>query len=444
MVLSSKIKTASSFDVAFRLRVARVWRTVRANRVSVLSLLLWLVRKLRPVKSAPRSNLQSPNEILVIRLDAMGDLIMSTPVFAELRLRYPSARITAVIQRRNRGILEKNPNVDLILHPEDTPTTRIERLMGRDYAIYCFYKHALRAVAFDICVQPRLGEDYYSANFLMKLVDAPQSFKYHDSAAYGLQSVISNLMCSSMTSLERPAPQHEVLSNLAIVEAVTGVRATSAPQIVITEEDRAYARQQIASRAAEATILCLSFGAQARRRTWPMERWAGILKAWQGEPYPFVLIPCTRAELEDGRRLQELLPMKSHLIAGANLRQVAACLELCDMFIGPDSGLAHMAAAVGSLPIIVSPHPLDGDPSNAGSPVRMAPYSKKARVIQPRAALAPCRDHCEAIEPHCILQVQPEMVAVAMNTAVRNGAAVWKHDYVLTQLSNVPLAEAEF
>ena len=63
------------------------------------------------------------------------------------------------------------------------------------------------------------------------------------------------------------------------------------------------------------------------------------------------------------------------------LREVCAVLECCDIFIGNDSGCAHLAAAVGCSTIVVSRHPSDGDPNHYNSPVRFAPYANNARVF---------------------------------------------------------------
>ena len=45
-------------------------------------------------------------------------------------------------------------------------------------------------------------------------------------------------------------------------------------------------------------------------------------------------------------------------------------LERCDLFIGNDSGTAHLAAAMDCKTIVISRHPRDGDPNHSNSPVR--------------------------------------------------------------------------
>ena len=50
--------------------------------------------------------------ILVIRLDGIGDVILSTPVYEALKKRYPSAKLTILVSSDTKGVIEMNPYVD--------------------------------------------------------------------------------------------------------------------------------------------------------------------------------------------------------------------------------------------------------------------------------------------------------------------------------------------
>ena len=51
----------------------------------------------------------------MFRLDTLGDLVLTTPVFRELKRAYPKAHMTVVVQQAHRSILETNPYVDELL-----------------------------------------------------------------------------------------------------------------------------------------------------------------------------------------------------------------------------------------------------------------------------------------------------------------------------------------
>lgn len=53
--------------------------------------------------------------ILVIQTAKIGDMICSTPVFREIKKKYPSAHLTLLIDPVTKGVIEKNPNIDEII-----------------------------------------------------------------------------------------------------------------------------------------------------------------------------------------------------------------------------------------------------------------------------------------------------------------------------------------
>jgi len=132
-----------------------------------------------------------------------------------------------------------------------------------------------------------------------------------------------------------------------------------------------------------------------------------------------VLVLCAASEAPQGEQLRSLLGVPSSLVAGAPLRQLSVLLEQSHLFMGPDSGLAHLAAAAGCPCVIVSPHPQQGDPAHENSPVRFSPWNAQAQVLRPEAALPPCIGGCNAIKPHCILQVSSQQLAAAAEELLR-------------------------
>jgi ADP-heptose:LPS heptosyltransferase len=61
--------------------------------------------------------------ILLTRLDRIGDLILSTPAIASVRRSWPDAHLTLVCSRHNAGVVERNPDIDalVIVDRNDSP-----------------------------------------------------------------------------------------------------------------------------------------------------------------------------------------------------------------------------------------------------------------------------------------------------------------------------------
>src|SRR5262245_5177979 len=53
--------------------------------------------------------------ILVIRFSSLGDVVLSTPIYRNLKAADPSLKITAAVKDRFAGVLENNPYVDKIM-----------------------------------------------------------------------------------------------------------------------------------------------------------------------------------------------------------------------------------------------------------------------------------------------------------------------------------------
>ena len=69
--------------------------------------------------------------ILVIRLDALGDLILSTPFFYNLRKMYPHSKISALVKPYTKDVLINNPDIDEILIYPDNQTSKGKKLFEK-------------------------------------------------------------------------------------------------------------------------------------------------------------------------------------------------------------------------------------------------------------------------------------------------------------------------
>ena len=101
--------------------------------------------------------LGSATRILVVRLDALGDMILTTPLFHELRRMAPNATVTLVCRPAQAPHIIGNPEIDeTILLPPSPPT-----ILGavRDLIAATVLGRRLRVRPFDIAISPRWDLD---------------------------------------------------------------------------------------------------------------------------------------------------------------------------------------------------------------------------------------------------------------------------------------------
>ena len=354
-----------------------------------------------------------PRSVIVFRLDAMGDVVMTTPLFRELKRAFPKSRCTVVVQRTHRPLLATNPHIEEILTPPEMNSRYLPRRATKLLAAWLLYWRYLRGRRFDIAISPRWEVDEHLAALLCVLTNATRRVGYTEKASPLKSRLNRGFDPAFNTCLPAGPVRHEVVRNLAVIEALEGTVKDSRLDIRLTERDRSFAAQLLASVPAATKVIALGIGAASSGRCWPLQRYAECVARLARQFHVCPVIVCSAEEREQGMRLEQLLRCRSILLCAAPLRQVCAVLERCHLFIGNDSGAAHLAAAMDCQTIVVSRHPRNGNPNHANSPLRFAPYCREAWVVQPATGLDACTDCCKESEPHCITAVSVDGVFVA-------------------------------
>ena len=365
-------------------------------------------------KEAARPNRSgSPRSILIIRLDQLGDLVLTTPLFRELKRVYPGARITAVIPPHFKAILTTNRHVDEILTLDEVRAKWLPSRARCLASALWFYWIKMRHRQFDLAISPRWDVDESLATLLCVLANASRRVG-HSSRASEAKRRINRGFDAAFDVVLSPGPlQHEVERNLAIVKAL-GARAPSRRlEIRLTDDDRKFAAELLKHHDSGRLLVALGIGGRASGRKWPLERYAQVTARLNERCRVQPVIVCSSEEDPEASALSVQLPVPPYILSGLPLRAVCAVLERCELFLGNDSGPAHLAAAMNCPTLVVSRHPANGDPNHANSPARFAPYCARHRVLQPATGSGECTTSCQSAEPHCILQISVEQVVEA-------------------------------
>jgi len=357
--------------------------------------------------------------LLVIRLDGLGDVVLTTPLFRELKRAFPGSSCTVVVQDAFRPLLVTNPHIDevLSLRPVNAawPPARARSLLS----VLWLYWQRLRGRRFDVAISPRWDVDDRLATLLCSLVDAKERVGYTEMASPAKQRHNRGFGAAFGTCLSAGPVQHEVLRNLEIVRILGGKAEDSKLEISLTQRDREFASKLLANVPATSTLVAVGIGGRSASRRWPLENYAQSLnQPWKERRMQPVII-CSDGEWEEACKLDKLLCSEAIIISGVPLRKVCAVLERCHLFIGNDSGSAHLAGAMNCKTIVISRHPSGGDPNHANSPIRFAPYCDRVRVLQPAAGLDACKTECLSSEPHCIKAMSVDQVVAAAGEMLR-------------------------
>ena len=108
------------------------------------------------------------------------------------------------------------------------------------------------------------------------------------------------------------------------------------------------------------------------------------------------------------------------IVGKTTIRQAAALLKFCRLFIGNDSGSMHVAAAMKVPLVEICMWPKNGNKLSPRSPYRFGPWETAAIIVNPDKPTPPCLSDCKSEVAHCILQVKVEDVYEAAEKLLKS------------------------
>ncbi|HUI07548.1 MAG TPA: glycosyltransferase family 9 protein [Verrucomicrobiae bacterium] len=258
--------------------------------------------------------------ILVVRGGAIGDFIMTLPAIGALRERWPEAHI------------------EILGYPHI-----IELAQGRYYADATRSIEAKPMAGFFVpngILEPTLMDYFGSFNLVISYLFDPDSIFANNIRRCGVKQLIEG----SPRPRELHAAEHycKPLESLAIY--VDAPR----PRLYVGESDRAAAAGFL-KMAGREPIVAVHPGSGSEKKNWPIEKFAAVARWVMDELAAQLIVVAGEADERAVEKFAGLLESRKFRLArGLKLVELAAVLERCALFLGNDSGITHLAAAVGT------------------------------------------------------------------------------------------------
>jgi heptosyltransferase-2 len=341
--------------------------------------------------------------VLVVRLDEIGDVVLSSPFLRELRRGLPTAEIDLVVKRDNVDLVANCPYVDRVFGIAVSKHTYFGRLF-RQWSAVAAATGPLRGRRYDLALVPRWDSDYfYNAAAVAYLAGARWRMGQRERMAAHRQS--DSLYT---TLVDNPSVQHEVERNLDLLRAL-GINPTSSRlECWITEREEARVSALLGQNgiAANSSILAIAPSASHARKRWPKDNFAKLLEWAETELAANILLVGGPADTALAESISRNARRPVLNLAGrTSLIESAAVLKRARLFVGNDSGPLHLAAACGVPTVGIWCHPITGSPHHSQSPTRFGPWANSNQVVQPARGISPCTISCEAEDSHCIQNV---------------------------------------
>lgn len=363
--------------------------------------------------------------VLVVRLDNLGDVLMTTPAIAAVRRACPQAHVTLLASPAGAALAPWLPDVDdaiafrapWVAPPRDAA---VDERPGQDELAMVRRLAAGRydaAIIFTVCTQSALP-----AALMCRMAGIPHRLAHSRESAYGLLSVAIR-----ETDAVADGMRHEVQRQLDLVAQVGWSVDDPRLRLQLQDADRHRVRRRLAAAglAVDQPYLVVHPGATAPSRRYPAERLgmaAGRIAAQRGLAVVLTggaddagALTAARAAtggpsiVLGGGQASGLSPGLSPGTppgppSDLTLGELAALIAGAELLLANNSGPAHVAAAVGT-PLVCL---------YAQTNPQHTPWRVPARVLSHEV---PCRHCLKSVCPQghhaCLLGVEVDDVVDA-------------------------------
>ncbi len=274
------------------------------------------------------------NKILVIGLSCVGDVVMTSPVFESLHEHYPQKKMDVVADNRSKQLYLNCPYVDKVFIKDKN------RFLRGTPALIA----ELWSTHYDIVVDLR-------TDFLSHLLKANTRFTKRKSRSYG---------------------NHAVEETMGVIAGLHGDKPIPATKVWLAPEDKHYAEETLSGFDKNACLLAVSVGDPSKPfKNWTIEKTAALINK-HADNFSGLVFVGGPDEVPGTDELIKEIDMPYINTVGNSLLEAAAILERCKVYIGPDSGLGHLASAVNTATISFF---------SSVSPVRYQPWGNQSVAI---------------------------------------------------------------
>lgn len=341
--------------------------------------------------------------ILAVRLDRIGDVVLSLPALERLRQRFPTSHITVLTRPATRPLLEGHPDVDEVIEYDYGRRGRHGSVLGNlRFLIEMWRKR------FDIAVVLNPSLRSYLIPYVIGV-------PYRIGFKWGPDF----LLTASTPDARSEGLSHESELTLGVLKPLEAHGPAGLPRIELFDEEIAAVRELLKrTLPGAAPLLAVHAGASCPSKRWPVERFVETISAVSAASGCRVLLVGGEEERALSARIAGQCPGPCADLTGQlTLRQLACALKMSDALLTNDSGPGHVAAAVGTPVVTVFGRKLPGL-----SPRRWRTLGPRDIQLHKDVGCASCPAHLCPIQFECLRAIGPDEVAGAVLGVLGSGA----------------------
>jgi heptosyltransferase-2 len=329
----------------------------------------------------------APKRIVIVRLDHMGDFIATTPLVRLLKEKYPCARISVVVDSSLLHFAQTYPYIDEVIGFEASwfkrPKVKVKQQDVKALSA------KLKEGKFDIAIDPR--GDYFS---ICAMYRARIPFRI----GYGITG--GGFLLHREVRLNPNAGVIE--RNMAVLSSL-GISVDAAkqlPDVFFSQSDKEHVERVLTSlNVADAKAVVLHPFAGTLAKQWAPDKFQELVNMLRSQGKTIFVIGTKK----DTHSLRNIVDLRGEF----SLNELSFLIERTGLFIGLDSGPAHIAIATKTASVIIC--------SGTNTPELWLPQAPFAKLIYHAVTCKPCSlTVCPKPKHYCMEDISVEEVLKAL------------------------------
>jgi len=358
---------------------------------------------------------ESKEERILIRgTNWIGDAVMTLPAIRAVRHALPDAHITLLVKPWVSDIFRGNPDIDeIMLYGDDC-----QGIVGKLKLAWM-----IRKKKFETAI---LFQNAFDAALITWLARIPERIGY-------LKDMRGKLLTHGVPVDMHTQDRHQIYYYLNLVKSIGIKTEDTHPHIYISDVEREDARSILSpspvtghpapygTGSNSSPLIGINPGATyGSAKRWPTKNFADLIDRATSELNGRVVLFGGRAEIAIAHEIMQIIQNPSHVlnIAGkTSLRELAALISQCNVFVTNDSGPMHMAYALNVPTVAI----FGSTDSTATGPV-----GEGHKVVKGNIDCSPClKRECPEGHLRCMTGVTTEEVLSVLKEIVPGEKAVF-------------------
>ncbi len=312
-------------------------------------------------------------KILLIKLGAVGDLVLVSPFFDQLRKHFPHSEIALIVGRSSHAAVKNNPNIDRIICADD-------------YALY--HGSLLTRLLEFFRLVLKLRKEKFDLAFILHRAWPFNLLAYFTGAQVrvGFDRGYKRLFLTHPTFVNDVQNERESYLDLLRIMNIPAVYKKTCFYLSDEEKDflGLYLERHDIGSDEELIAIAPGGGDNAKStmvtKRWPVENYIGLIQRLQNDR-PCRIILCG-GPTDRGITNKIIKPCPDCLDAtDLSFGDMASLFRRCSVFVGNDSAPNHIAASMG-LPCVGIWGPTD--------PLQWAPPEAYSKAVRHEVGCNPC------------------------------------------------------